>query len=403
MKLLSNLSWQHAAAVSMLVFSVVSPIKTGVSATAVSFGPACFDTITSDTTLDDDLTCVCGNDASALVVVGPAMLDLGGYTVSCSDTNTPDNTFGVEIQGIGATVKNGHVTGAYYGVGGGLNGPVSNSLIKNVRTDFNIYGIFLFFSDGNKITEVSVTDNIVVGILSLGGSDNVISNNHVADTALFEGIAFVGNGNKVIGNTVLNSLEWDCIGISPIDDEFDSFPIGNVIKNNIVSGCGDAGLSVYANNTIVSGNEISDTTRSGILISHTGNKVVDNHIMRAGNDGIGIITGDAVVKGNLIEDTFKDAIDIQPRSGNAEVKGNTIVNCGAEGIQVRSDGNVVKGNVISGCETGIDVIDAKGNNDIKGNVVTGSIFDDLADANVDCGTNKWKGNDGDGNQDCTEE
>lgn len=376
----------------LLLLSLTSPRYTFASAVS------CFDNITVDTTLDADLSCSC-NFTSALLVEGPVKLDLGGHTIRCTDTDV-NVAFCVELVGDGAKVQNGALSGCYYGAGGFPG--FGNAVIRDITVDNTLFGIFALFSDYNKIINVEITNSIVVGIFALGGNNNVIKESYVSDTFSFEGIFFSGNSNKIIGNEVRNSFGWDCIGVAPVDGQFEDFSFDNVIKNNIIDGCGDAGLSIFANETAVNGNHINGTNGTSILISYTGNKVNNNYITNAGRDGIGVIEGDAIVVRNTIENSVLDGIDFQPFAGNGLAKDNTIMNCGNEGIQVRSDGHKIRNNIIVGCRVGIEILDMAGGNKLRGNEASGSILDDFIDVNAGCGTNSWRFNHGVGNQACVD-
>ena len=85
-----------------------------VLALAVSTSPAmavkCGDTITKNTVLTANLPC---KVSPALIVEGPATLDLNGYTFSCTND---EYSQGIAIYGKGATIKNGIVSGCTFGI-----------------------------------------------------------------------------------------------------------------------------------------------------------------------------------------------------------------------------------------------------------------------------------------------
>src|SRR5438552_2355094 len=86
----------------------------GATGARAATGVACGSTITSETTLDTDLSC---GSAGGLVVVS-ATLDLNGHRIVGAGTGT-----GVTLQGTGAAVVNGSVGGFADGVRMGGQSP----------------------------------------------------------------------------------------------------------------------------------------------------------------------------------------------------------------------------------------------------------------------------------------
>ena len=116
------------------------------------------------------------DDVGAAVTVDGGTLDLGGFTLSCSDTDG-DNALpiGILLTGQKAQVRNGTVTGCYDGVrieGGG------KAVVSGVTASQN----------ANDGVQIQTDKNKVTGSTTAGNGD--------------EGIEVFGSRNKIIANTV---------------------------------------------------------------------------------------------------------------------------------------------------------------------------------------------------------
>ena len=113
---------------------------------------ACGDMITSSTTLDTDVGPCATNPA--LTVVGPAQLDLGGKTVSCTSVAT----IGILLTGQGAKLRNGVVSGCDVGVR--LAGTGRHRVERVLATGNNVGFSLLSSSERNTLKENAATDNM---------------------------------------------------------------------------------------------------------------------------------------------------------------------------------------------------------------------------------------------------
>ena len=370
----------------ILVFSTI----------AVTSAVQCGDLITSDTVLNSDRNCDCStlDIGSALAVVGPAKLDLNGHTVSCTDMQS----FCISILGQGATIQNGKVMNCSGGVGN--FGGFGNTLIKNITATSTDVAFYLSQSDNNRLIDVVAQDNNFAGIL-VYGNNNLVKNSYSA-RQLYEGISFAGSNNKAISKTIEDSLEYTCMGVSPIDDLGFRIGVGNVFQGNTVRRCYGYGVYLFASNSKVVDNQFYNTGATSISTQFNNNKITGNFVSGSSEDGIGVFASENThVANNLIVDAVLDGIDLQPTSSACSVKDNTVTRCGKEGIQVRGDEHIIARNKVSDCLTGIDVIFSADKNRLINNHASGSTLFDLSDASANCGSNVWKGNEGKGNIPCT--
>jgi parallel beta-helix repeat protein len=139
-------------------------------------------------------------------------------------------------------------------VGFGATGKVQNNTVAD--DDFNGdpsagtgSGILIFDSGNVTITGNSVTNTQNgIPIMTDGAfpaNDNTVSNNHISNTHLGDGIDLWSNQNTVSGNTVFSSGQAEI---------------------HLDSSCGSTG-----NNNIVSKNTVNETCAGILLGSGTGN------------------------------------------------------------------------------------------------------------------------------------
>jgi parallel beta-helix repeat protein len=237
------------------------------AAAEVSAQIACGATINQGetVTLTSDLGPCDGVEGAVILESG--ILDLGGHTVSCADTNgdgsVPD---GVVLLGRKAQARNGMVTGCDYDVyvGGsgkhtveavtttaavvygfyvasdsGKNRLAGNTASANLDDGFQVRGpknkvegnvangngedgIDLTQAKANRITANTTTNNVDDGIEATGTKNKIVGNTSTGNGDF--GIAVGDRGNKVVGNTATGNGSADIIGQEPCK--------GNKFKNN---------------------------------------------------------------------------------------------------------------------------------------------------------------------------
>jgi parallel beta-helix repeat protein len=198
----------------------------------------------------------CDGVESAIHVEG--ILDLGGHTVTCADTNGDgDVPYGIDLRNARTQVRNGIVTGCYDGVWVGGSGRhtvegvtataavrygfyvasssaknrlsgntarasgddgfqtwgTSNAIARNVAENNGGDGIDVTRTTKNKVTDNTATNNAESGIEVTGTRNKVTGNTATANAAF--GIAVGDAKNKVIGNTATGNATADIIGEAP--------------------------------------------------------------------------------------------------------------------------------------------------------------------------------------------
>jgi parallel beta-helix repeat protein len=218
--------------------------------------------------LDSDLLC---SEPPALTVIGPAVLDLNGLTLTCTAPH-----IGIEIKGTGAVVKNGHVFGCHEGVlvgGHGFHG-VSNVEVSTL--------------EGNTGIVVNSNHNLIVA-------------NNVHDS-IHPGILVTGSYNAIERNT----LHHNNTGITVTGSY-------NAIKRNTLHHNNPNGIDIEGDKNVVSRNTCSENDFNGIEINGDRNFVSRNTCNENGVDGIEVDDGDKNwVMGNKTNNNATNGIDVQP-------------------------------------------------------------------------------------------
>jgi parallel beta-helix repeat protein len=203
----------------------------------------------------------CDNDDAAALIVDGGQLDLGGFTVSCADTDGDlDLPQGVVLFGKKSKVRNGTVTGCSNGVGLGGQG-------KHLVQAITVSG-----SADDGIDVASAKNKVLGNSVSGSGSD---------------GIYVRTDKNRVADNTVSGSVE-DGIDIIGDADK-------NRLSDNRCDANGDAGIEVGGTKNVVKNTTASNNAQEGIDLGEDGkNKVVGGTLQGNGEADIEGCTGNKV-------------------------------------------------------------------------------------------------------------
>jgi parallel beta-helix repeat protein len=255
-------------------------------------GPAlaveCGDTITGFARLERDL--ICTTDP-ALTVDG-GVLDLGGFTIVCDHPPPPPvppaTGVGILLEGEGALLRNGAVTGCF----------------------------------------------LAVHVLGEGGHTVL----DLTASAIDRGVFIESDGNRVLDSHVLRALDDAAVQVDGA---------GNLLRGNVVAGAGDQGFEINGNDNRVIDNRIG-AVAEGVQLIGERNHVLRNQIVGAGDRGIdvrGLVepTGAHFMAENLIVDGV-DGIALLENSNGNLISRNTIYRNGDQGIFVGTLGNTIERN-----------------------------------------------------------
>lgn len=220
----------------------------------------CGDTVTQSTDLTSDIL-GCGIDP-AVEVVGPAVLRMNGFSISCTSTADPPAGIdaGVLLTGRGAKLLGpGTITNCH-------NGVVLEGAGKHVVTDVTAEAN----DDGIEVR--SPDSKLINNIVTLNGD---------------EGFDVEAGGNKFIGNQIIDNVDKGLVI---------NTGVGNHIIQNIISGSGDDGIEIEedGSETLIVGNDVNNNGERGIELDESdgnmirNNDVTDNGIVLAPGDAQGI-------------------------------------------------------------------------------------------------------------------
>jgi parallel beta-helix repeat protein len=252
-------------------------------------GPAlaveCGDIITGSARLDRDL--VCTDDPALTVDAG--LLDLGGFTVVC-DHEPAMPSVGVLLEGSGARLRDGAVTGCFLAV--------------------HVAG-----EGGHTVRRLT------------------------ASTAN-RGVFVESDGNRLFGSQILRALEDAAVQVNGSD---------NLLRGNTVTGAGDQGFEINGSDNRIVDNRIGGVAE-GVQLTGERNRVLRNQIVGVTDRGVdvrGLIepTGAHVIIGNLIADGV-DGIALLELSQGNHISRNTIYGNSDQGIFVGTFDNTIERNQV---------------------------------------------------------
>lgn len=218
----------------------------------------CGDEITAPTKLTGDIL-DCGA-FPAVKVVGPAVLRMNGFTISCQTTDDPE----VEPPMIDAGVGLAGTNAKLFGPG----------TVENCHN-----GIVLDEGGNHTVRRVTVTAN-GDGIEIRSHNNHVGSNTVTAN--LDEGLDIEGGNNTIIKNWVTENVDKGIV-VNAGDEN-----VHNKILNNIVTHNGDDGVELEhtADNTLILGNVVKNNAERGIELESDANVVMLNQIRNNIDEGI---------------------------------------------------------------------------------------------------------------------
>jgi large repetitive protein len=340
------------------------------TALALSTAPAvathvhCGDTITQSTALDSDLT---GCTGDGIVIGAPNVtLDLADHTISGDGGSSQA---GIRDSGWSrAVVRNGTIRNFGYGIyfyqaNGGhiehlditalqgislLGQPTENVVAANSVTGGIAVGESYWFANQSyRQADNRIEQNIVTSSPSAGGGSginlNLVDRNVVSQNLVTGGpIVVVGdsyshNGsdeNKITGNTVVSSrTEYDILLAQDCTRN-------DVAGNQVFGGSIGVEVTVSCNGNFVRENQIRNTGRYGIAVSHngystSGNLLDSNDIANSAVDGIFVsnLATDTIVTQNVAHENGDDGIQIDAAgTGLAQNTANRNGDLGIEAV-----------------------------------------------------------------------
>lgn len=250
--------------------------------------------------LDRDLDCM--KQCFGLIVIGPAVLDMNGKTISNAET-------GILIEGKGAKIFNGSVSECLDGVV--LTGKGKHQIIKVIARNNKKNGFLLetgesnFFekdqainnfesgfyirSDKNAFVDILSAANKKKGIYVQKASNNLFENSTIENN---KGTGFslkMADHNKLINSKVVNNVEQE--GIKIDKDSYENSFINTIVQNNGVKKDREDGFDIRGQrNTFINCTSIGHLG-DGFKISGAENFLKENQAIKNAGNGIHILEG----------------------------------------------------------------------------------------------------------------
>jgi parallel beta-helix repeat protein len=271
----------------MTVITARHAIPAALGLLALGAGPAlaveCGETITGRARLTGDLICT---EDTALTIAG-GQLDLNGFAVVCDHDPTLEGV-GILLDGSGARLRGGAVTGCFLGVHVAGDGGHS---VRRVTVSAADRGV-LVESDGNRVTDSHVLRALGDAAIQVDGSGNLLIGNFIANAG-DQGFEINGSDNRVVGNRIGAVAE----GVQLTGER-------NQVLSNQIVGALDRGIDVRGleeptgAHLIIDNLIVDGVDGIALLESSNGNRVSRNTIYRNSDQGIFVGTLDNTIRRN---------------------------------------------------------------------------------------------------------
>jgi len=203
---------------------------------------ACGDTIGKGQTVT--LTADLGpcDGVESAIIIDSGVLDLGGHTVFCEDTNGNEKfSYGLDIRGKNVVVRNGTVTGCIDNV---YVAGSKQTVEAITATAAKRYGFYVAStSSKNRLAGNTATGNTDDGFLARGSKHTI------------EGNSASGNGDDGIDLDQATKIK---------------------VTNNTSSGNSDDGIEATGTKNKITGNTATENAEYGIAVGDRKNKVIGN-------------------------------------------------------------------------------------------------------------------------------
>jgi parallel beta-helix repeat protein len=295
-----------------LLIAVAASLGTGASPAAAAT-VICGQTITVNTTVDNDLTCPSSN--GLVVGANGITLDLNGHTIRGFDGQGVMGDNGIVVSGRqGVTVRNGTVT-RFEGVGVDLSGSTGSVLRGLTLSNLGPAVAMNEAADDNLIADSELSSfGAIDPVLTLAGDRNVLRGG-TASAACPPPVLVTGGDNLVEASRLSHTYD-SFVGCHPL---------------GIYESRGGVEVTAGSGNRIV-GNTLSDNVGLGMLVGPGAtNTLVQGNIANGnesvsglpeqGGDGIRVESASTTIVGNLADGNSE--LGIRGVAGVTDGGGNT--------------------------------------------------------------------------------
>jgi Right handed beta helix region len=271
----------------------------------------CGDVITRHARLDRDL--ICATDGPALTIRGGS-LDLDGFTVVCDQAEGQESV-GILIEGRGARLRDGAVTGCFLAVQVAGEG---GHTVRDLTAGAFDRGV-LIESNGNRLLDSQILRAFEDAAVQVDGSKNLLRGNTVAG-ANDQGFEINGSDNRIIDNRIGAVAE----GVQLEGER------NHVLRNQII-GTAERGVDVRggleeepSGGHVIADNLIADGVDGIALLDNSqGNQIHRNTIYGHSDQGIFVGTFDNTIERNQVLLNRVDLQDNTPECDDNLWRNNT--------------------------------------------------------------------------------
>jgi parallel beta-helix repeat protein len=260
-------------AVAVLAFAWLYPGQ------ALATHVSCGDTITQDTTLDNDLIDCSG--AGIVIGADNITLDLGGHTVDARQF-TPETDAGIinSAGHSGVTVTDGVVREFDHGIH--LSGATSNR-VSRLTVLNSLLGIYLTSSHNNEITHNGVSGAAEAIALDLSADKR--DRTQLASACIFGlDVNILSRANLVARNSIADVTATAI----QIDDASES---SRVVRNRILDSPVGIDVKTGCNRNQIDDNSVLRASFLGIRVFNAAeNRITNNSVLHSSFDGIQVLS-----------------------------------------------------------------------------------------------------------------
>jgi parallel beta-helix repeat protein len=258
----------------------------------------------------------------------------------------PNNNCGIQINSNFNEISNNVFSKSRFGIF--LNYSNNNKILSNDFTNIDYDGVYLDFSDNNNISNNNFSTSSSAGVnLNNSCSNNTISNNIISGDRYGVIVDNKGYDNKFYNNDIFS--DWESFFIHGSNK---STIKGNFLNNNGICLSGLSYNNDISNNLVKNkelvyledkSNLIIDYDVGQILIVNCDNITVSNQNLNNVSYGLELIDSqDCIISNNYFNDISITGLFIADSENNV-VTDNFFLNC-SQGILISADRNIIKNN-----------------------------------------------------------
>ncbi len=233
-------------------------------------------------------TIIDGNKNGNVVYISTSWVNLSGFTIVNSSTNTDDA--GIKILSNNTTVTETLIQLNRHGIV--IDSSNNQRVLNNVITNNSNNGVFLKNTENNTIANNDINRNDEVGIRLFNAYQNILSENNISHNLYGFSVS-----NSYYNQYMKNNIHNNSCGFASWDSHY------NALSNNsIVSNQGTGLYTVRSNNNSITGNYVRFQYECAMWIDNSWNNTFEK------NDVSNTSLGAIWISGNSAKNHFIDNV-----------------------------------------------------------------------------------------------